>query len=522
VGARLSVHGAAGATALVPLLASPSEEVRRLASYALDQFETLDARHLSALIAAHRRGLNVVEPIARIGSEEALRYLESGWSMSDEGNPTRWGLPLFGRRAEPFLLRRLELCRQACSRREAEALLYALDRIGPLPETTRAVIRDVASSATEPELRQEMEDQLIHRSDPAALPILLRRLGELRGAEYEDSQATWLLERVGRHRAAARATAGPTILSYLARPELRRARIAAVIASWVADYRPAVPALRALLGEAERDWLLAYHAMAALAELGGREARPEIERLARGHWYRPVRNNAQRALAKLDGGAFALPGPSREERGPYAGQLNFAADVDPVRDCRFDAAATTLRFGREAPVPVRRRGGGAVRVALARPSPEPRATSGDSVRNVTLNWQRGGERIVGIDAERWEGELIAVEANGRRRRILAGDVLAAFATADALLVLTGDSVGNIDEGDLWRLPMGGALAVVGPPLRLPASPAEFALASDGTLLIRTSRGDVALARDGGPLAPRLCPTRSPAPAPAPDRGRADG
>jgi hypothetical protein len=104
IGARLCDHGRAGAEALVPLLAHPSQEVRRLASIALDQFDEIEPRHLPALIAAHRRGLDVAEPIARTGSDEALRYIEAGWSEGDGPNESSRVLPLFGRRAEPFLL----------------------------------------------------------------------------------------------------------------------------------------------------------------------------------------------------------------------------------------------------------------------------------------------------------------------------------------------------------------------------------------------------------------------------------
>ncbi|MEA3015634.1 MAG: hypothetical protein QOI38_356, partial [Sphingomonadales bacterium] len=321
------MHGPAGADALVPLLEHPSAEVRRLAAIALDQFEQLKPQHLPALIAAHRRGLDVAASIARTGSEEALRFIEAAWSVADDGHNARSALILFGRRAEPFLMRQLERCRQGCSGMEMQTILYALDRIGPLPERAREMIREVAASGTAPpDLRRAMEEQLIDRTDPAALPIIVRRLGALRGDPYEDAAAFRLLERLRYHGEAGRDAGGPLILSYLSRTELRRARREAVVASWVVGYRPAVPALRAMLAEAENDWLLAYNALFALAQLGGREARPEIARLARDHWHLPVRNNARRALNMLDGGTFALPELGDERRGSYVGELRFAAD----------------------------------------------------------------------------------------------------------------------------------------------------------------------------------------------------
>ncbi|HEX8366174.1 MAG TPA: hypothetical protein VF603_12915 [Allosphingosinicella sp.] len=517
IGERLYAHGRAGAEALVPLLAHPSEAVRSEAATALDQFEELHPRHAPALIAAHRRGLRVENAIARTGSDEGLRYLEAAWVARGADDPVRSALPLFEERAAPFLLGRLELCRQACSRREAQSILYALGRIrGPLPDRARAVVRDVAASpSAAPELREEMENQLIGSFDRAALPILVRRLRGTRGTENEEWAAAHLIDAIQHHNEAARPIAGALVASYLTRPELRRARIEAAITSLVIRYRPAIPALRSVLADAERDWLAAYHALWALAELDGQEARAEIARIARDHWYLPVRNNARRALNMLDGGAFELPELADEDRrGGYAGNLNFGADVDPVRDCRFDRPNDLARFGRGAPVPTRRPDQGTVGIALEEPSQDPVVALSafpelSRGAAVTLDWQRGGERILALDAGRRNGGLFVVEPGGAVRRLLGTNVIAAFDAGDALLVLTSDAAGG-SEGDLWRLSMRGPIAVAQGPLRLPARPTGFALAGDGTLLLRTERGDLGVNRSGRLLRPRHCAAGAPA------------
>ncbi|MEA3040679.1 MAG: hypothetical protein QOC65_168 [Sphingomonadales bacterium] len=507
------MHGRAGAEAVVPLLEHPSAEVQRRAAIALDQFEQLKPDHLPALIASYRRGLDVADAIARTGSEEALRFIEAAWSVADEGRNARSALSLFGRRAEPFLMGQLERCRRDCAGSEVDTILYGLDRIGPLPERAREMIRNIAAAGTAPpDLRRAMEEQLIDRSDPAALPIIVRRLGALRADPYEDAAAFRLLERLRYHGEAAREAGGPAILSYLGRPELRRARREAVVASWVVGYRPAVPALRAMLAEAENDWLLAYNALFALAQLGGSEARPEIARLAREHWHLPVRNNARRALNMLDGGTFALPELGDEMRGPYVGELRFAADVHGVRDCRFDLAGETLRFGRGTPVPARSRRTSAVRIALDEPAREaiPGGVPGiPSGSRIALHWQRAGDRVIGVDGQRLEGGLFMVDGRSGAHRILADSVLAAFDAGSSLLVVTGDSTHFSDEADLWRLAP-ESLAVIEGPLRLPATPRGFALASDRTLLIRTERGDLAVSAEGRLMPPRPCDAAAPA------------
>lgn len=494
----------------MPLLADPSEDVRLRASSALHEFEELDPRHLPALIAAHKRGLDVAEAIARTGSEEALRYLESGWSTGDEPNQTRWALPLLGIRAQPFLLRRLEACRKACSRDEAQSLLYALDRIGPLPEAAKAVIHDVAlAPSTEPKLRDEMETQLIDRHDPAAVPILVRRLAALRGTENEDWGAAHLLEEVYLHEKSAREPAGPYILHYLSQPKLRRARIMAVAAAWVTGYRAAVPALRALLAEAESDWLLAYDSIYALARLGGSEARPEIARLAREHWYRPVRNQARRALNRFDGGRIELPELSgKEDRSYHSGDLHFDVDLDRADDCRFDRAAETLRAGREAPVPVRWPRAGAVRVELEPPPesvPEPlgKGEALPAYGAVTLDWRRRDGRILGVDGGHWIGGIYEIDAGGARRPVLTENVLAVFAVPGSLFVVV-KGFSSEENGDLWRLSPTKPFRILDGPLRLPATPTHYALTSDHSLLIRTMRGDLSVSRKGRPLRPRAC------------------
>ncbi|HYJ31457.1 MAG TPA: hypothetical protein VEW25_14090 [Allosphingosinicella sp.] len=457
----------------------------------------------------------MVKAIALTHTDEALRYLEAAWSAESGAYRMRDALALFQERAEPFLLRELERCRVGCSRDQAGALLAVLGRLdGPLPDRARSVVRDLAASeSTDPELRRMMEDQLIGSFDRAALPILVRRLEAARGTADEDLTAARLIDAIQHQREAARPTLGPLVRPYLARPELRLARIEAVITSLVIRDRLAIPALRGILADSERDWLAAYHAAWALAELDAQEARPQIARLARDHWYRPVRNNARRALAMLDGGAFELPELGDEDdRGGYVGDLNFRADVDPVRDCRFDRAAAAARFGRDAPVVPAWPERDAVRVALEPPTLQARAVLGAvpdlaAEGGVTLQWQRAGERIVGVDADRWNGGLFAVDGDGAVRRLLADNVVAAFEMPDGLLV-AASRFG--EAGDLWRLTGRGRLAVAGGPVRLPARPEGFALASDRTLLIRTERGDLAVSRTGRLLPPRPC--HAPAPA----------
>jgi len=518
IGQRLAQHGRAGADALVPLLDHASEEVRRLAEIALDQFEELQPRHAPALIAAHRRRLDVASAIARTGSEEALRYLESKWSVDDGAHDVRDALPLFGERAAPFLLRELERCRQGCSRREAGALLYALGRIdGPLPNAARAVIRDVAASeSADPELREEMEDQLILRFDRAALPILVRRLEAARGDDDEEWVAARLIDSIQHHREAARRTAGPLVRSYLSRPELRQARIEAVITSLVIEDRLAIPALRALLGEGERDWLATYHALWALAELDALEARPAIARVARDHWYLPVRNNARRALNMLNGGGFELPELADEDqRGGYAGELNFRADLDAERDCRLERPSEVRQAGRSAPIRQEWPSDGAVRIALEEPTRQAREllpdVQGFSYHAlVTLDWQHDGERIVGVDADQWNGGLFAIDSNGGVRRLLDQNVIATFDSGGSLLVFTSNGAGFHAGGDLWRLQAGGPATVAGGPVRLPARPTGFAVASDRSLLVRTERGDLAVTPAGRLRSPRPC-ARAPTP-----------
>lgn len=510
---RLHALGPAAADAIVPLLAHPSELVRRRASWALEEFEEIDPRHAPALIAAHRRGLDVAKPLARTGSDEALRYLQSAWTTGeDDDKGVRDALPKLGPRAGPFLLSELARCRRACSRREAGQILYALDRIEPLSDEAMAIVREIATAeSTEPQLRLEMENALIGRGDPSGLPILVRRLESVRGDQYENWTAAQLLQQIHQYDEAAQGPAGALILHYLRQRDLPVARTAAAVAAWATDYRAAIPVLRAALADADRDWLFAYQAIAALAELRGEEARPEIARLARDHWYRPVRHNARRALSMLDGGTFELAElRGKEERGPYAGKLNFAADVAAVRDCRFDTASRTRRFGRDAPVTIRWPRRGAVRLELETAPEEKLTALGKApglpqLGSVTLDWHRAGERIVGIDGDRMGGGLFAADSAGTLRRLVAGNVVAGLVLDGDLLIVVGERFS--DTGDLWRLRTGEAVALVDGPLRLPANPTGLALTSDRTLLIRTDRGDVAVGARGRLLPPRPCGAR---------------
>jgi HEAT repeat protein len=511
---RLYGFGAPAVDRMVALLKHENSEVRKRAAYGLRQFARIDERHLPELIRAFRAGeVWLPAAIARTGSDSALRFLQDELLGEESPDQIRYALTLLGRRSEPFLIDQLVRCRTSCPIEHGEEALRTLSELGPLSGPAVEAIQALAALKSAPEaLRVSMEDALIFHRQPPGVDILLGRLAAEETKAGRDFNLSLIIDKLGDYESRAE-HAGPALLPLLARRDLPDARAEAVLTLGRIGHRPAVPALVALLDEAEPDWLLGYNAVESLARLGATDAKGQISRLARAHWFRPVRNNAARALSLLSGSRFELTGVSGRDTEPdyLSLDLRFREDTRPERHCGFGEGHGTdpIQLRPRAPVTWPDAG-----VRLAAFAPPPAETAREVMTKVKAFAMRGGEVtllepwkgdgwLIGINAGEWGGGLYLIDRRGRPSEVIGTNVIGGLRLGGQVYVLTGLAHLIFDEGRLWRLAPDGRKAVSS--IRLPARPRRVAISSDRTLLIRTSRGDVAVTEDGRPKAVEPCP-----------------
>jgi hypothetical protein len=509
--ARLAKLGPVAADALVSLLRDPHPEVRRRAAYALRGLPAIDPRHLPAMIAAYRRGEGWLPvAIAATGSDPALRFLEQAFLEKPRDDQIRFALARFGRRAEPFLIRQLARCRAICEPALAFPVLGVLRELGTLSPAAIAAILEVARSPrVDARIREAAENEIIRLRRPEGLDMLLARLSAAAGRPNADFEASLVLEDIGDYGPAALGAA-PAVRAYLSDPLPSEARAEAALSLGRIGDAAAIPPLVALLAQAESDWLLAYNIAESLGRLRAGAAKGGLERLAASHWFRPVRNNAARALNSLAGGPFELPGKGAGDGPPdfISVDLRFAADQDPERDCGFPEGGPAIPYPQTELAQVRWPERGSAAIALtpppaALPDPVRRAAAGLQLRSrgLKLLVPDGSGWLAGVDNGEWGGGLYRIDASGAVNMLIEDNFTAAFRFGEHIYVVTGLAHMVLNHGFMWRLGGEGVKIVVSAPLRLPGRVASFALSSDRLLLMRTNLGDVAIDEDGRPRRP---------------------
>ncbi len=519
---RLAELGEPAADALVALLTDASPMVRESAGLALTYFGRIDPRHLPTLVRAWREGDAggsrpgngwLPRPIAATGTDEALRLLWADFERDPETGSNAqvffalaWHLP---EQTRPLLLARIAACRGSADGAPC-AGIYALlaEFRPPFPDWSIAPILDLAEQARSDDVRASAEATLAFRSHPAALAPLQRRLAAL---PPEVRREYWsvrrLIGQIAQYGAAARAS-GPAIIPYLGAAHGEHLRADAALALGRIDARAAVPALLALAPDLADDWLLAYNVAESLGRLRAAEARPLLERLAAGYWHRGVRHNAARALNMISGGAFTDPASAGDgaaypaPRGPdgveymYFGHLRFAGD-DAADSCDPQGER---RFAQDPVAVLRPRGGAVTELTLV---PVAAAARAAFRRQIPHAVARGEVQfalpvdegtLVGFNGGEFGGGLVLLPDEGTPRTLTGEPMAFAWRTGNRLFLAAGLAHLMLDTGHVY---------VVDPvrlrierTIRLPASPQRLYAAPDGTAIVDTEAGQVAVGADG--------------------------
>jgi hypothetical protein len=543
--ARLQALGDAGVIALMPLLEHPNFNVRNRAGYALTEFSTVDPRHLRALLSAHRNGVPWLErTIARTGTDEALTVLWSDFVRNPD-----WGsnaqvfhaLPLFGERVFPLIEAELRKCRSSSEAQLCSGVNGLLDEYEPFPAFALPLLEAIAVSPdASGEARGAAVDQLIRRRHPHGLTVLVQALeayvgragdpagnataaagGPESSGQFEDIDLVHTIRRIAHYgREASRA--GPVVARVLGRRDVRDARAEAALALGRIGYAEGADAILAQRSDFGDDWYLAYNAAEGLGRLRAQAARPLIETLAREHWYKPVRNNAERALNFLGGGEFARPGvdgdgggPPEENEWPLTGaEFRYAGDFRDLGSCV--TAFTERSYGQYFPDDLRWPGAArnedddSDEIELA-PRDLSRAEQRafraahrafEDRRPVAFAVEMGASVVAGTNMGEWGGAIYRIDRRGRVEPLVEGNAMAAFKSGDTLFVVTGLSHLVMSQGDLWVIRLKRGAPVVERRIRLPMRPHNFEIAYRQTLVLGGPRGDVAIRADGALVDPQ--------------------
>ena len=514
---RVREFGKPAIPLLIPLLRNPDIRVRERASRALDEMNGFTKSDIRALMDIARDGFyGPVTPIAESGSEDDLRTLYTILKSQNRWVSIAEAFSFAGEKGLPLLLEKManDCCcyegpyfkhlqrlfdRIGESSRSAVLPLkdIALDKtkclesrkkavqcLGYIGTRARAVREDLGKLARdEPEeFEKVVSEALKEIKDDNWLSQLTKRLEEAKNA-FEIKIVLRDIARMG----VDANEAGETVLKYLkyygtalpVRGEEPRAgsdswavHVAAARTLGYIRYSPAVPALRAALFF-KPDWRLNWAAAESLGMLKSAPSVEQLRKIAATHWYKPVRDAANKAVMIIEGR------PEAEDKQKY---VNFSIEY------------SQYTWIGECWNPIRRCG--------------PKA-----VYQETISFPVTDGLLVGTDKGEWGGELNFVSDKGDRRLLLQDNVNAILRTSDGLIVITGLAHMTLRYGSVYLVrPDNQGAWSIEKKLVLPGSPAGIQQMSDEEVLIDTSGGTVILGK-GFKLRLVDCTDRAPGKAP---------
>jgi len=426
--------GAPAIPYLLPLLKDRHKGIRTVAARTLRDIDGLNETHLDALIAAHRRGVYwLAEPIARIGTPKAVDVLmedllrtqeediqtrafvilgpkvtpqmvalyrkKSGWNKDFEekmNHVWKW----MGHKAVTAVPGLLEI---ATDKKMSEAAriraINTLAAIGAASKPAIPTLLELHQNGSK-KMQEACAAAMIETDSPESVPFLLQELQN--GERYK----SWTFGRIAKlHQNGI--TAGPAILPYVndAFWENRREAIATL---GFIGYKAAADLLIAQLG-CEEDWRTVACAMEVLVKFQETKAIPPLQKVARDHWYPPLRGWAKQAIDCIqDKKPFSIEKKGRDFI-DVSEALGFSTrDYDYYNDCKSE----NLRF----PVVPQPLESIKVRVTAARKSPSEKKTQKETLSGLP---HEGGHLVTYTNSD-LGGFIGFVDAKGKLTEIISG------------------------------------------------------------------------------------------------------
>ena len=287
------------------------------------------------------------------------------------------------------------------------------------------------------------------------------------------------------------AKAGPALMGYLNGSDWEL-RLASARAVGFVHYTEAKGKLIQLLDNPE-DWRLALSAAESLGRLQAAEAAPTLEKVAKNHWYPPVREAAARALQ-----AIQSKRPFRasyEDDGNYPvffgyEGIGLASESYKLME---KEDPSLIRF------PIADRSKDAVEVVIKEPGADPERVirKGIGIEIEGRKWY-----LVGSDNGEFGGSIDCLDSMGNLQTLVNANTEAVYKAGKQIFAVTGLAHLAMSEGMIYKITKAPDRLVepqiweATPWRALPGAPRFSRLLQDGTLFVRCYGGIVLVFPDG--------------------------
>ncbi len=505
---------------MVQLLSAKDDHVRFFAGYVLRGLDGIPESDLDMLIAAHKRGDGWIPPaIGRIGSPRAVAYLISDIRLHPETQTqVTWALKIAGKRAA-IPLAQIFRDRDKIHR----DLLAVIEQVfsdmgGDAAPAVPTLVEIAQDKSVRSENRRGAVLALGSIGSPAAGAVpALKTLAESEPGVFSKAVASAIVgigtpdavavflpilrskpdEIVLRDLAALREngrTAGPAVVALFNDPNWD-VRVAAARTLGYIGYAEGTDELRKCLHNPD-DWRAVYVAAESLGRLKAQSAVPELEAVARGHWFPAVRRCAQKAIGVIRGtdsfesrwapGNFAFEyfaywhaGESDEPEvnvHTEAVQPHFVAEPDAL------SSAELQKVPYEVEIVGYDEKGRHVTVETARPHCGLRCADG---------------LLLGGDRGEWGGELAFRDGKGMTRVLLSQNVEGIHSMPFGILATCGLAHLTLNSGYLYiigRMPDGAPYAKLWKVL--PGAPERSGKLTNGDLFVACYGGNIVVSPEG--------------------------
>lgn len=506
---RVQQIGAPAIPLLLSMLENGSKDMRELAAFTLRDTDGLKEEHLDALLVEYRNGEGWILPaIASIGTPRAVQWVMGEFFREQsDGTQVVPAVQRLGEKAVPYLLKFYETDdgwreggesalstvwkglgkeaataleplmkiandESATSKKRWHALL-AIGSLGPLAEQ---VIPDLQLlyKSNDPAIREAAMGAIIETATTESAAILVECLDHP-SPSYDRESTLYCIARMG----PAVAAAGAGVARYLNDPDWHLRALAAGVFGYI-EYHDATDALIDLL-DCPEDWHVVFSAVGSLGQLKAKRAEPALTKLAREHWFPPVRSAALEAVSAITGGP-PMKGKDENLIGPlrFLSFESVGCDAETLQKgdfarLRFPLAETT---DESTEIPVHGKGG----QLFHEKWPAVKVDEG---------W------LVGVDMGEWGGQIAFKDRHGNVQALAKVNTEDIHRMLQGPVAVTGLAHLSMNEGFLYRIVKNPAGRWAAEKWRtLPGAPYGSVLLQDGRLLINGSGGIVLVSPDG--------------------------
>ncbi|GGE85072.1 hypothetical protein GCM10008027_07410 [Pseudoalteromonas gelatinilytica] len=333
---------------------------------------------------------------------------------------------------------------------------------------------------------------LQNMKSPLGAKLLVRRLSREKD-ESSIFDSNLLVFRDLSEMGEAANSVGGDVMAYL-NSESWEDRIHSSLTLGYIGYHEAVPELLKLISN-EVDWQQAYAAIKALHLLADNSTVPQIEKVANTHWYKPLREFAQKVVVSIKA--------NKDHESEYHPN-NFAydfLDYQQLREENHTCDKTDYKMVSE-PVEAKRYGGREKKLdSFQYKNPmcssdeygdyyKDYCTSPESFVIPSLAVKFGEKWLTGDNRGEWGGELIAFAGSEAIETLLNENIEDVYVLGEYAYVITGLAHMSSNNGLIYRLEHTDAGYSIEPFYRLPGAPRTSWKISDDSILINTVSGAV--------------------------------